>query len=128
MADEASRATPSKLANGPRSNIFRRSVALAGLYFRSSGFQLLELFVNSAPTTIRFPAASRVIGVRPHIPPHSDALLSTRFHRIVPRGSSFMVQMADPVPLPLSPVANTFPAASATTPSTSSKADAGMPL
>src|SRR5437764_6505539 len=99
-----------------------------GLYFSIRGFQSLELLVNSAPTTIRFPAASWTIGVRPHIPPHSDALPSTSVHRIVPRGLSFMVQMADPVPLPLSPVANTFPEASATTPSTSSKADAGIPL
>ncbi|HEU0040413.1 MAG TPA: hypothetical protein VFR76_14185, partial [Verrucomicrobiae bacterium] len=67
-------------------------------------------------------------GVRPHIPPHSEALLSNNFHTIVPLGLSLIVQMADPVPLPLCPVANTFPAASATTPSISSRADAGMPL
>src|SRR5438067_1985159 len=98
------------------------------LFFSIRGFQSLELLVNSAPTTIRFPAASWASGVRPHIPPHSDALASISVHRIVPRGLNFMVQIADPVPLPLNPVANTFPAESATTPSTSSTADAGMPL
>src|SRR6266496_6808549 len=99
-----------------------------GLYFRSSGFQLLESLVNSAPTTIRFPVASWASGVRPHIPPQRDDLLSTWFHWIVPLGLSFIVRMADTVPLPLNPVANTFPESSTTTPSIYSRADAGMTM